>query len=147
MHWKIMFLHEMIFWVPDCSFHEMIIYNDTEWGSLKLTHCSYRKKEHETKNLSAKEHWNTKQNLLYSWSFLPNLRSDVLCLFSLWRARSYPIQSNHLLGNLRYTFTECLLANLTDLRFRKNAFESHRSNSTALLPALSHQISAVSESH
>ena len=41
------------------------------------------------------------------------------------------IQSNHLLGNLRYTLTECLLANLTDLRFRKNGFESHRSNSTA----------------
>ena len=43
------------------------------------------------------------------------------------------IQSNHLLGNLRYTYTltERLLANLTDLRFRKNGFESHRSNSTA----------------
>ena len=41
------------------------------------------------------------------------------------------IQSNHLLGNLRYTLTERLLANLTDLRFRKNGFESHRSNSTA----------------
>ena len=34
------------------------------------------------------------------------------------------IQSNHLLGNLRYTLTERLLANLTDLRFRKNGFES-----------------------
>ena len=56
------------------------------------------------------------------------------------------IQSNRLLGNLRYTLMERLLANLTDLRFRKNGFESHRSNSTALLPALSHQISAVSES-
>ena len=33
------------------------------------------------------------------------------------------IQSNHLLGNLRYTLTERLLANLTDLRFRKNGFE------------------------
>ena len=34
------------------------------------------------------------------------------------------IQRNHLLGNLRYTLTERLLANLTDLRFRKNGFES-----------------------
>ena len=34
------------------------------------------------------------------------------------------IQSNHLLGNLRYTLAEQLLANLTDLRFRKNGFES-----------------------
>ena len=34
------------------------------------------------------------------------------------------IQSNHLLGNLRYTLTERLLANLTNLRFRKNGFES-----------------------
>ena len=34
------------------------------------------------------------------------------------------IQSNHLLGNLRYTLTEHLLANLTDLQFRKNGFKS-----------------------
>ena len=30
------------------------------------------------------------------------------------------IQSNHLLGNPRYTLMERLFANLTDLRFRKN---------------------------
>ena len=63
------------------------------------------------------------------------------------------IQSNHLLGNPRYTLTERLLANLTDLWFRKtmalNLFNlsisfqpKHRSNSTALLPGLSHQILA-----
>ena len=51
------------------------------------------------------------------------------------------IQSNHLLGNPRYTLTERLLANLTDLWFRKkmalNLFNlsisfqpKHRSNST-----------------
>ena len=34
------------------------------------------------------------------------------------------IQSSHLLGNPRYTLTERLLANLTDLRLRKNGFES-----------------------
>ena len=34
------------------------------------------------------------------------------------------IQSNHLLGNPRYTLMERLLANLADLRFRKNGFGS-----------------------
>ena len=74
-------------------------------------------------------------------------------------------QSNHLLGNPRYTLTERLLANLTHLRFvfgfclaRKNGFESvwfsetfHLTLGTGqisrtLLPGLSRQSSAVSES-
>ena len=109
----------------------MIISDNTERGSIKLTCCSCRKKGYETENLSAKERWNTKQNLHLSWSFLlPNLRSRVLCgLFSPRRARS--CQSNHLLENPRYTLTERLLANLTHLRFvfgfflaHKNGFES-----------------------
>ena len=78
------------------------------------------RKAHETGNLLAKECWNTKQNLHLSWSFLlPNLQSGVLCLFSSLCGGLDPIaiQSNHVLGNTRYTLTECLLANLTDLRF------------------------------
>ena len=158
-----MFLHEIIFLVKNCMFHEMIISDNTERGSIKLTCCSCRKKGYETENLSAKERWNTKQNLHLSWSFLlPNLRSRVLCgLFSPRRARS--CQSNHLLENPRYTLTERLLANLTHLRFvfgfflaHKNGFESvwfsetfhtrYRSISRTLLPGLSRQSSTVSES-
>ena len=92
------------------------------------------RKAHETGNLLAKDCWNTKQNLHLSWSFLlPNLQSGVLCLFSSVCGGLDPIaiQSNHVLGNTRYTLTECLLANLTDLRFLfgfclapKNGFES-----------------------
>ena len=162
-----MYLGEIIiFGVQNCSFHNTIISDNTERGSLKLTCCSCQKKVHETENLSAKERWNTKQNLRLSWSFLlPNLRSGVLCLFSSVRHGLDPIaiQGDHLLGNPPYTLTKRLLGNLTDLRFAfgfclafKSGFESvyinfspkHRSNSTTLLPGLnSRQFQAVSESH
>ena len=162
-----MYLHEIIFFrVQNCSFLETIISDNTERGSLKLTHCSWRKKVHEMENLSRKERWNTKENLRLSWSFLlPNLRSGVLCLFSPVRGGLNPIaiQSNHLLGNPPYTLTKRLLGNLTDLRFAfgfclafKSGFESvyinfspkHRSNLMTLLPGLnSRQFPAVSESH
>ena len=78
------------------------------------------KKVHETENLSAKECWNTKQDLHLSWSFLlPNLWSGILCLFSSVRGGLDPItiQSDHLLGNPPYTLTKRLFGNLTDLRF------------------------------
>ena len=61
------------------------------------------------------------------------------------------IQSNHLLGNPQYTPMECLLANLICdfVKMALNLFNlsisfqpKHRSNSTALLPGLSHQILA-----
>ena len=128
-----MYLREITFGVQNCLFHETIISDNTERGSLKLTRCSCWKKVHETDNLSAKECWNTKQNLCLSWSFLlPNLRSGVLCLFSSVHGGLDPIaiQSNRLLGNPSYTLTKRLLANLTDLRFVfgfclacKNGFE------------------------
>ena len=162
-----MYLHQIIiFGVQNCSFHETIISHNTERGSLKLTRCSSRKKVHETENLSAKESWNTKQNLRLSWSFLlANPRSGVLCLFSSVRGGLDPItiQSNHLLGNPPYTLMKRLLGNLTDPWFSfgcllafKSGFESvyinfspkQRSNSTTLLPGLnSRQFPAVSESH
>ena len=76
------------------------------------------KKVHETENVSAKERWNTKQNLHFELKFSSsNLRSGVLCLLSLQQARSYHNSSNHLLGNPRYTLTERLLGNLTNRRF------------------------------
>ena len=106
----------------------MIISDNTERGSIKLTCCSCR--EH----LSAKEHWNTKQNLhqILSRSFLlPNLWSGVLCgLFSPRRAQSCQLKVIICL-EIHDTLTERLLANLTHLRFvfgfflaRKNGFES-----------------------
>ena len=162
-----MYLREInISGVQNCSFHETIISDSTERGSFQLARCSCRKKVHETENLSAKEVWNTEQNLRLSWSFLlPDLRSGVLCLFSSVRGGLDPItiQSNHLLGNPPYTLPKCLLGNLTVLRFAfgfclafKSGFESvyinfspkQRSNSTTLLPGLnSRQFPAVSESH
>ena len=160
-----MFLREIIFLVRNCTFHEMIISDNTERGSIKLTCCSCRKKAYETENLSAKESWNTKQNSHLSWSFLlPNLRSGVLCLFSSVCGGLDPIaiQGDHLLGNPPYTLTKHLLSNLTDLRFAfgfclafNSGFESvyinfspkHRSNSTTLRPGLnSSQFPAMSES-
>ena len=160
-----MYLHEIIFGVQNWSFHEMIISDNTERRSLKLTRCSCWKKVHEMENLSAKECWNTKQKLGLSWSFLlPNLRSGVLCLFSSVRGGLDPIaiKSNHQLGNPPYTLMKRLLANWTDLRFVsgfclafKNGLESvyinfspePRSNSRTLLPGLnSRQFPAVSES-
>ena len=114
-----MYLHEIIFRVQNWSFHEIIISDNTERRSLKLTRCSCWKKVHEMENLSAKECWNTKENLGLSWSFLlPNLRSGVLCLFSSVRGGLDPIaiKSNHQLGNPPYTLMKRLLANWTDLR-------------------------------
>ena len=162
-----MYLREIInLGVQNCSFHETIISDNTERGSLKLTRCSYWKKVHETENLSASECWNTNQNFHLSWSsLLPiNLWSGVLCFFSSVRGGLDPIatQSNRLLGNPPYTLTKRLLGNLTDMRFAfgfclalKSGFEfvyinfspKHRSNSTTLLPGLnSCQFPAVSES-
>ena len=98
----------------------MIISDSTERGSLKLTRCSCRKKAHETENLSPKERWNTKQNLHLSWSFLlpivkPAIRRSLSFFFT---AVSILLQFKvHLLGKPRYTLTERLLVNLTDLRF------------------------------
>ena len=115
----------IIFGVQNRSFHETIISDITERGSLKLTRCSCQKKVYETENLSAKERWNTKQNLRLSWSFLPpNLRSGVLCLFSSVCGGLDPIaiQSNDLLGNPPYTLTKRLLGNLTDLQFPLASF-------------------------
>ena len=112
----------------------MIISDNTERASLKLTHCSCRKKAHETENLSAKEGWNTKQNLHTSWSFLlpivkPAIRRSLPFFFA---AGSILLQFKvHLLGKPRYTLTERLLANLTDLRFlpslaHKNGLETSK---------------------
>ena len=110
----------------------MIISDNTERGSIKLTCCSCQKKAYEREHLSAKERWNTKQNLHLSRSFLlPNLRSGVLCgLFSPWRARSCQLKVIICL-EIHDTLTERLLANLTHLRFffgfflaHKNGFES-----------------------
>ena len=50
-----MYLCEIIILgVQNCSFREMIISDNTERGSLKLTRFSCRKKVHETENLSAR---------------------------------------------------------------------------------------------
>ena len=50
-----MYLREIvILGVQNCLFHEMIISDKTERGSLKLTRCSCRNKVHETENLSAR---------------------------------------------------------------------------------------------
>ena len=47
-----MYLREIIILgVQNCSFHETIISDKTERGSLKLTRCSCQKKVHETENL------------------------------------------------------------------------------------------------
>ena len=77
---------------------------------------------------------NTKQNLHLSWSFLlPYITCDQAFFAFFLRGGLDPVatQSNHLLGNPRYTLTERLLANLTHLRFvfgfclaRKNGLES-----------------------
>ena len=98
----------------------MIISDNTERRSLKLTRCSCRKIAHETENLSAKEHWSTKQNLHLSWSFLlPIVKLAIRRSLSFFfTAGLILLQFKvHLLGKPRYTLTECLLANLTDLRF------------------------------
>ena len=110
----------------------MIISGNTERGSLKLTRCLRRKKAQETDNLSAKEHWSTKQNLHLSWSFLlpivkPAIRRSSSFFFA---AGLILLQFKvHLLGKPRYTLTERLLANLIDLRFlfaRKNGLETSK---------------------
>ena len=121
--------------VPWNDYH---VSDNTEWGSLKLTRCSHRKKVHETKNLSAKERWNTNSKTYISAEvFFLTCDQTFFVFFLRGGLDLIAIQSNHLLGNPRYTVVERLLANLTDLRFRKNGFESHRSNSTAS-PDLSH---------
>ena len=76
----------------------MIISDNTERRSLKLTRCSCRKKAHETENLSAKERWNTKQNLHLSWSFLlpivkPAIRHSLSFFFVVGLTDSIAIQS------------------------------------------------------
>ena len=74
------------------------------------------------------------QNKTYIWAevFFFLTWDRVFFVFFL-RGRLDPVttQSNDLLGNPRYTLAECLLANLTHLRFvfgfclaRKNGFES-----------------------
>ena len=45
------------------------------------------------------------------------------------------IQSNHLLGNPRYTLTEHLLANLTDFDFLKMALHHHQKTTQAPSPS------------
>ena len=105
----------------------MIISDNTERGSIKLTCCSCRKKSIWSGKFISKGTLKYKTKLTFELKFLlPNLRSGVLC----W-AQSCHTQSNHLHGNPRYTLTELLLANLTHLRFvfgfclaRKNGFES-----------------------
>ena len=79
-----MYLHEIIiFRVQNCSFLEMIISDNTEWGNNKLTRCSCWKKVNETENLSAKECCNTKQNLRLSWSFLLLICNQAFYVFFL----------------------------------------------------------------
>ena len=105
----------------------MIISDNTERGSIKLTCCSCRKKSIWSGKFISKGTLKYKTKLIFELKFLlPNLRSGVLC----W-AQSCHTQSNHLHGNPRYTLTELLLANLTHLQFvfgfclaRKNGFES-----------------------
>ena len=122
-----MFLLEMIFWVQkNCLFHEMIISDNTERGSLKLTCCSYRKKAHETKKIYQQRNGEIQSKIYLSAEVFSFLTSDqtFFVFFLRGRLNLITIQSNHLLGNPRYTLTERFLANLTDLRFCKNAFES-----------------------
>ena len=61
---KFYFCRQLPFTVTDVKLNLSIISDNTERGSLKLTRCSCQKKKaQETENSSAKERWNTKQNL------------------------------------------------------------------------------------
>ena len=74
-------------------------------------------------NLSAKERWNTKQNLHLSWSvLLPIVKPAIRCSLSFFLHGGLDfitIQSNHLLGKPRYTLMERLFANLSNYDFSK----------------------------
>ena len=119
-----MFLHEMIFWVPNCSFHEMIISDNTERGSFKLTHCSYRKKHMKRKICQQRNAEIQSKTYISAEVFCLTCDQTFFVFFLCGGLDLITIQSNHLLGNPRYTFTECLLANSTDLRSCRNGFES-----------------------
>ena len=127
-----MFLREIIFLVKNCTFHEMIISDNTERGNIKLTCCSCRKKRMKRKIYQQR---NAEiQNKTYIWAeVFFFLTCDQAFFVFFLRGGLDPVttQSTHLLKNPRYTLTECLLANLTHLWFvfgfclaRKNGFES-----------------------
>ena len=124
----------------------MIISDNTERRSLKLTCCSCRKKAHETENLSAKERWNTKQNLHLSWSFLlpivkPAIRHSLSFFFVVGLTDSITIQSISAWKTTIHTHRTLAC------EFNRPAISLWpiRMSST-LLPGLSHQFPAVSES-
>ena len=85
------------------------------------------------KNLSTKERCKI-QNKTYIWAevfFFLTCDQAIFVFFLCHGLDPIPTQSNHLLGNPRYTLTERLLANLTHLPFvfgfflaRKNGFDS-----------------------
>ena len=112
-----MYLREIIiFGVQNCSFHETIISDNTERGSLKLTRCPCRKKVHETENLSAR---NAEiQSKTYVWAEVFFLTWDqAFDVFFLQFAEGSILSQFKVLGNPPYTLTKRLLGNLTDLRF------------------------------
>ena len=91
----------------DVKLNLSIISDNTERGILKLTRCSCRKKSEWNGKFISKGTLNTKQNLHLSWSVLlpivkPAIRRS-LSFFLRGRLDSITIQSNHLLGNPRYT--------------------------------------------
>ena len=127
-----MFPRDIIFLVKICTFHEMIISDNTERGSIKLTCCSCRKKAYETEIIYQQRNAEI-QNKTYIWAevFFFLTCDQAFVFFLSFGLDPVTTQSNHLLGNPWYTLMERLLANLTHLRFvfgfclaRKKGFES-----------------------
>ena len=117
-----MYLRETInLGVQNCSFHEMIISDNTEGGTLKLTCCSCQKKVHETENLSAR---NTEiQSKTYVWAevFFFLTCDQAFYVFFLQFTAGSILSQFKVIACLEihhtHTLTKRLLGNLTDLRF------------------------------